>query len=90
MALTMKSGGNGGPIKLHQSYARTGKPEAPSGSCGCASLASVQGGGSHPDAGMTHRELGDHERSGPPNIARGGGRMGATAHSDHGPHHIPR
>jgi hypothetical protein len=33
--------------------------------------------------------LGDHERAGPPHISRGGGKLPATAHSDHGPHHIP-
>jgi hypothetical protein len=28
-------------------------------------------------------------RAGPPHISRGGGKLPATAHSDHGPHHIP-
>lgn len=58
----------------------------------------VNGGHSHPDGagpmqsmphGANSRMLGDGDRAGPPHISRGGGKMPATAHSDHGPHHLP-
>jgi len=54
---------------------------------GCDSLAEVNGG--RGGESVSHEPLGDHERAGPPHISRGGGKMPATAHSDHGPHGIP-
>jgi hypothetical protein len=75
-------------MKQHANMARA-KGFMPSGDHGCQSLDSVNGGHKSPNAGISHTPLGDHERAGPPHISRGGGKLPATAHSDHGPHHIP-
>lgn len=46
-------------------------------------------GGQNHGAHMKHDgvHLGDGERSNPPGIKMGSGKMDATAHSNHGPHH---
>lgn len=51
-------------------------------------VANRSGGQNHgahmPHDGVMHA---DHERAGPPAIHMGEGKMHATAHSEHGPHH---
>jgi hypothetical protein len=75
-------------IRQHKNLAM-GDGTMKASDCGCDSLAKVNGGIAHPDAGMSHTPLDDSNRAGPPHISRGGGKLPATAHSDHGPHHIP-
>ena len=53
---------------------------------GVAPFSQVNQGRAHPDAGMTHKTLGDGERAVGKPVRRGGGMMPATRHSDHGPH----
>ncbi len=79
-----------GPIRMHKTLALTGKASGHSvgDSFGCESLASANGG--HANGAMDHGGmLDDGSRAGPPHVARGGGKMPATAHSDHGPHLLP-
>lgn len=78
-----------GDVRAHKEMATTGSYPKGGGNFGCDSLASVNGGSAHPDANMSHTPMDDGNRAGPPHIARGGGKLPATAHSDHGPHHIP-
>jgi len=75
---------------MHQSMARGDGAKAPSGDCyGCESFASMNEGHHNPDNGMdTGRTLHDCGRAGPPTLSRGGGKLGAQAHSDHGPHNL--
>ena len=80
--------GNGN-VRLHKTMATTGSYPHGGGNFDCDSLSSVNGGHEHPDRGMSHTPLDDGSRAGPPHISRGGGSMPATAHSDHGPHHLP-
>lgn len=83
--------GNGEKVRLHKQMAETGSYPGVGKPGKCCSLAEVQGGDrQHPDASKSHITLPDAHRSGPPSIGRGGGKMAATAHSDHGPHHLPR
>lgn len=65
---------------------------------GVPSFGQVNGGMTHPDAahptqmmphGANSKMLKDGHRAGPPHVSRGDGKMPATAHSDHGPHHLP-
>jgi len=79
-------------VRLHKQMAATGSYPGVGGggNYGCKSLAEMNGGDrTHPDQSISHNPtpLGDHERSGPPHVSRGGGKMPATAHSDHGPHY---
>lgn len=86
---------NGSGMRQHQSMARSNTPVS-GNSFGCDSLSSVNGNfttNAHPAPeatkyGTQGALLGDHERAGPPLIGRGGGKMGAMAHSDHGPHNL--
>ena len=71
-------------LRQHQNMAR-GNGTMSDANCGCESLASVQGGSTGKGASST--PLSDSGRSGPPHVSRGSGKMGATAHSDHGPHY---
>jgi hypothetical protein len=75
-------------LRQHQAMAR-GDKIAGGGDFGVEPLSRVTGGIPHPDrdAATTGKMLADSERAGPPRINRGPGQMGATAHSDHGPHH---
>jgi hypothetical protein len=75
-------------IRQHKNLA-LGDGTMKASDCGCDSLATVNGGSEHPDRNMSHTPMDDGARAGPPHISRGGGKMPATAHSDHGPHHIP-
>ena len=49
----------------------------------------VNGGHGNMMETVTHKTLDDGGRAGPPHVGRGGGKMPATAHSDHGPHQMP-
>lgn len=80
--------GNGNGMRQHQEMARGGSPKGHS-DFGCESLASANGGHHSADGGVSHEPLADSNRAGPPHISRGAGQMGATAHSDHGPHRLP-
>jgi hypothetical protein len=84
----MAGNGNGnGAMRQHQTMARGGEPKGHQ-SFGCDSFAEMNDGGHNHGGSYSDHPLGDHERSGPPGIARGDGKMRATAHSDHGPHHL--
>lgn len=84
-----------GEMRQHQVMARGGSPKSGS-DFACQSLAEANGNhvtNPHPAEesmkyGGQGSMLGDGERAGPPHISRGAGQMGATAHSDHGPHHL--
>lgn len=76
-----------GKLRQHQEMARGGSPKGHQ-SFGCDSLSSVNDGGHNHGPGDTSATLSDSSRSGPPHISRGSGSMAATAHSDHGPHHL--
>ena len=61
----------------------------PSGNFGVESFAEGNRAGKpHPDRGMGHEAMHDGARATPPALKVGKGSMGATAHSDHGPHHV--
>lgn len=79
--------GNGNGMRQHQDMARGGSPKS-GGNFGCESFSSMNDGGHNMGSSETGT-LGDGQRAGPPHISRGGGQMGATAHSDHGPHNLP-
>ena len=83
---------NGNSVRQHKRMAE-GKSIGGSGDdFGVEPLCDIQGGHKPPDHGpdgVSNGHLDDKSRAGPPHIGRGRGRMAATAHSDHGPHHIP-
>jgi hypothetical protein len=76
-------------MRQHKSMA-LGKGLVEGGNHGCSPLSSTTcGDKAHRDQGMSHTPMDDGSRAGPPHISRGGGKLPATAHSDHGPHNIP-
>jgi len=63
--------------------------KGPSGNFGVMPFADAnRAGKEHPDRGMKQTELAENERGTPLPIKMGKGKMAATAHSDHGPHHV--
>ena len=81
--------GEGGAVRQRNRMG-TGKGAMSGDTFGVQSMAAgnMTGGQGHGDH-VAHDgiHLGDHERSGPPALDLGAGKMGATAHSHHGPHH---
>jgi len=69
-------------IRQHQTMARGGSIEAQDGGFGVGKL----GAGCKTCTDIGGSVLADTGRSAVGPIARGAGMMGATAHSDHGPH----
>lgn len=74
-------------IRFHKTLALTGKYPHSENNFGVRSLQETTGSNHHPDHDHRGGTLSEAQRSGPPHIGRGNGRMPATAHSDHGPHH---
>lgn len=73
-------------VRQHKNMASGKKVDGEAGNFGVAPFHEVNGGHAHPDAGMAHHPLGDHERGIGRHIGRGEGSMPAQAHPDHGPH----
>lgn len=73
-------------IRQRKGMAMGGNAES-GGSFGVESFGSVNGGHTHPDAGMSHAPMPEGSRSISGNVRRGGGMMPAQKHPDHGPHH---
>lgn len=85
-------------VRQHKEMAMGKSVEGSGNSFGVEPFHAVNGGMTHPDNpgpsqklphGANSRMMGDGDRAGPPHVSRGAGKMPATAHSDHGPHHLP-